>query len=215
MTNWLGSVHMGIIGSSLLGLAVLGSIVNMFNPHTEMTRAPSMPLIAGEPIYEEESDSEADEAIDLALKHREKHPTLVNGPSDYFKKDLNPTPRIKFINLTDVRVKFIIHPVTWTNWFLKNCKCVVPTPVGSVGIEGDIVKEEEKDKECRLAPRSRIGKRLPDICEFALPSKKVYVSLYIDKAPVFVDREMKAYDTFICRGHIVDRGCTTSVAQIM
>lgn len=208
-------MQIAVIGTGLLGLAVLGSIANTFNPRAEMTRAPSMPLIDAEPIREEESDTEADEAIELALIHREKHPTLVNGPSDYFKKDSNPTPRIKFINLTEVQVKFMIHPVTWTTWFLKNCKCMVPTPVGNVGIEGDIGKEEEKDKECRLAPRRKTGKRLPDICEFPLPTKKVYVSLYIDGAPVFVDREMKAYDTFICRDHLIERGRRASVAQIM
>ena len=205
-------MQIAVIGTGLLGLAVVGSIANTFNPRAEMTRAPSMPLIDGEPLWEDES--ETDEVIQLALEHRESHPTLVNGPSDYFKKDSNSTPRIKFINLSDKRVKFVIHPVTWTKWFLKNCKCMVPTPVGSVGIEGDIGKEVEKDKECRLAPRSRTGKRLPDICEFALPSKKVYVSLYIDRAPVFVDREMRAYDTFICRGHLIERVDRGSVVQI-
>ena len=198
-------MQIAVIGAGLLGLAVLGSTANTFNPRAEMTRAPSMPLIDAEPIREEESDTEADQAIVMALIHREKHPTLVSGPGDYFPKDSNPTPRIKFINLSDKRLKFIIHPVTWTKWFLKNCKCMVPTPVGNVGIEGDIEKDVEKDKECRLAPRPKTGKRLPDICEFPLPSNKVYVSLYIDRAPVFVDREMKAYDTFICRDHLVGR----------
>lgn len=207
-------MQIGIIGTGLLGLALVSSVINSLNPRVEMNRAPSMPLIAGEVSWEEESDTEADKAIELAIIYREKHPTLVNGPSEYFPKDSNPTPRIKFINLSDKRVKFIIQPVTWTKWFLRNCKCMVPTPVGNVGIEGDIEKEVEKDKECRLAPRSASKKRLPDICEFALPSNKVYVSLYIDRAPVFVDREMKAYDTFICRDHIPGRADRGSVAEI-
>lgn len=207
-------MQIAVIGAGLLGLTVLGSVANMFNPRAEMTRAPSMPLIAGEPSWEEDSESDTDEAIQLALKHREKHPTLVNGPSDYFAKDSNPTPRIKFINLSDKRLKFVIHPVTWTKWFLKNCKCMIPTPVGSVGIEGDIGKETEKYKECRLAPRYATKKHIPDVCEFALPSNKVYVSLYIDQAPVFVDRKMKAYDTFICREHLVGRVDRCSVVQV-
>jgi len=208
-------MQIGIIGTGLLGLALVSSVINSLNPRVEMNRAPSMPLIAGEVSWEEDSESETDEVIQKALEHRENHPTLVNGPSEYFKKDSNPTPRIKFINLSDKRVKFIIHPVTWTKWFLKNCKCMVPTPVGNVGIEGDIEKEVEKDKECRLAPRSASKKRIPDICEFALPSSKVYVSLYIDRAPVFVDREMKAYDTFICRDHLVGRIDKGSVVEII
>jgi hypothetical protein len=78
---------------------------------------------------------------------------------------------------------------------------MIPTPVGSIGVEGDVDKETVKNNEVRLAPISKLKRHLPDICEFAIPCKKVYVSMYVDGLPVFVDRKMKAFDTFICRSH--------------
>jgi hypothetical protein len=194
-------MQIAVIGTSLLGLAVLGSIANTFNPRAEMSRAPSMPLIAGD------SDSDSDvneEIIKSAIQHRREYPTLSHAPSEYFpvedyRKD--KTPRIKFINLLDKRVKFTIHPVTWSRWFLSAFKCMIPTPVGSIGVEGDVEKETIKNNEVRLAPISKLKRRLPDICEFPIPCKKVYVSMYVDGSPVFVDRKMKAFDTFICRSH--------------
>lgn len=196
-------MQIAVIGTSLLGLTVLGSIANMFNPRAEMSRAPSMPLIAGETSWESDSDVN-EEIIKLAIQHRREYPTLVHAPSDYFpiediRKD--KTLRIKFINLLDKRVKFTIHPVTWSRWFLSAFKCMIPTPVGSIGVEGDVEKETVKNNEVRLAPISKLKRHLPDICEFAIPCKKVYVSMYVDGLPVFVDRKMKAFDTFICRSH--------------
>tara|TARA_Y100000996_G_scaffold345138_1_gene283012 strand:- start:5660 stop:6259 length:600 start_codon:yes stop_codon:yes gene_type:complete len=194
-------MQIAVIGTSLLGLTVLGSIANTFNPHAEMSRAPSMPLIAGD------SDSDSDvneEIIKSAIQHRREYPTLSHAPSDYFPAEdyrKDKTPRIKFINLLDKRVKFTIHPVTWSRWFLSAFKCMIPTPVGSIGVEGDVEKETVKNNEVRLAPISKLKRRLPDICEFPIPGKKVYVSMYVDGSPVFVDRKMKAFDTFICRSH--------------
>ena len=198
-------MQIAVIGTSLLGLTVLGSIANMFNPRAEMSRAPSMPLIAGETSWESDSDSDVnEEIIKLAIQHRREYPTLVHAPSDYFPiEDIHKdkTLLIKFINLLDKRVKFTIHPVTWSRWFLSAFKCMIPTPVGRIGVEGDVEKETIKNNEVRLAPISKLKRRLPDICEFAIPCKKVYVSMYVDGAPVFVDRKMKAFDTFICRSH--------------
>lgn len=198
-------MQIAVIGTSLLGLVVLGSIANMFNPRAELSRAPSMPLIAGETSWESDSDSDVnEEIIKLAIQHRREYPTLVHAPSDYFPiEDIHKdkTLRIKFINLLDKRVKFTIHPVTWSRWFLSAFKCMIPTPVGSIGVEGDVEKETIKNNEVRLAPISKLKRHLPDICEFAIPCKKVYVSMYVDGAPVFVDRKMKAFDTFICRSH--------------
>ena len=198
-------MQIAVIGTSLLGLVVLGSIANMFNPRAELSRAPSMPLIAGETSWESDSDSDVnEEIIKLAIQHRREYPTLVHAPSDYFPiEDIHKdkTLRIKFINLLDKRVKFTIHPVTWSRWFLSAFKCMIPTPVGNIGVEGDVEKETIKNNEVRLAPISKLKRRLPDICEFAIPCKKVYVSMYVDGAPVFVDRKMKAFDTFICRSH--------------
>jgi hypothetical protein len=194
-------MQIAVIGTSLLGLAVLGSIANTFNPRAEMSRAPSMPLIAGD------SDSDSDvneEIIKSAIQHRREYPTLSHAPSDYFPAEdyrKDKTLRIKFINLLDKRVKFTIHPVTWSRWFLSAFKCMIPTPVGSIGVEGDVEKETVKNNEVRLAPISKLKRRLPDICEFPIPGKKVYVSMYVDGSPVFVDRKMKAFDTFICRSH--------------
>ena len=198
-------MQIAVIGTSLLGLVVLGSIANMFNPRAEMSHAPSMPLIAGETSWDSDSDSDVnEEIIKSAIQHRREYPTLSHAPSDYFPAEdyrKDKTLRIKFINLLDKRVKFTIHPVTWSRWFLSAFKCMIPTPVGSIGVEGDVEKETVKNNEVRLAPISKLKRRLPDICEFPIPCKKVYVSMYVDGSPVFVDRKMKAFDTFICRSH--------------
>lgn len=191
----------GILGVGLLGLTLIGT----FNSSKDLTRVPSTPLITDETSWEYDSEDDPDEdIIKRALQHRQDHPTLIHGPSLYFplediKKD--KSLRIKFINLLDKRVKFTIHTVSWSRWFLSTFKCMIPTPVGSIGIEGDLERDTVKDNEVRLAPITKLKRRLPDICEFSIPSKKVYVSMYVDGLPVFVDRKMKTYDTFICRSH--------------
>ena len=190
-----------ILGVGLFGLTLIGTL----NSSKNLTRVPSIPLITGETSWEYDSEDDPNEdIIKRALQHRQDHPTLISGPSLYFpltdiKKD--KSLRIKFINLLDKRVKFTIHPVTWSRWFLSAFKCMIPTPVGTIGIEGDVEKDTVKNNEVRLAPISKMKRRLPDICEFSIPYKKVYVSMYVDGMPVFVDRKMKTYDTFICRSH--------------
>jgi len=194
-----------IFGVGLLGLTLISTL----NSSKDLTRVPSIPLIAGETSWEYDSEDDPDEdIIKRALRHRQDYPTLIHGPSLYFpladiKKD--KSLRIKFINLLDKRVKFTIHTVSWSRWFLSTFKCMIPTPVGSIGIEGDLDRDTVKDNEVRLAPIAKLKRRLPDICEFSIPSKKVYVSMYVDGLPVFVDRKMKTYDTFICRSHTGDR----------
>ena len=82
---------------------------------------------------------------------------------------------------------------------------MIPTPGGSISMEGEIEQKKLKDNEVRLAPISKMYRQMPDICEFPIPSKIVYVSMFVDGLPVFMDRKMKAYDTFICRHHIEHR----------
>jgi len=192
-----------ILGVGLFGLTLIGTL----NSSKNLTRVPSIPLIASETSWDSDSDSDSDVneyIIKSAIQHRREYPTLSHAPSDYFTLDdikKDKSLRIKFINLLDKRVKFTIHPVTWSRWFLSAFKCMIPTPVGSIGIEGDVEKDTVKNNEVRLAPISKMKRRLPDICEFSIPYKKVYVSMYVDGMPVFVDRKMKTYDTFICRSH--------------
>ena len=145
-------------------------------------------------------------AIEESLEYRQRHPTLVHGPSKYFKEDIkDATPRLKFINLIDKHVKFKIRTVPWSKYMLKMCKCMIPTPGGSISMEGEIEQKKLKDNEVRLAPISKMHRQMPDICEFPIPSKIVYVSMFVEGLPVFMDRKMKAYDTFICRQHIEHR----------
>lgn len=164
-------------------------------------------------IRDTEDDNESldeNNAIEDSLDYRQKHPTLVHGPSKYFKEDArDTTPRLKFINLIDKHVKFKIRTIPWSRYMIKMCKCMIPTPGGSIAVEGEIEQKNLKDNEVRLAPISKMHRQRPDICEFPIPSRIVYVSMFVEGLPVFMDRKMKAYDTFICRQHIEHRAMST------
>jgi hypothetical protein len=75
-----------IFGVGLLGLTLISAL----NSSKDLTRVPSIPLIAGETSWDSDSDSDSDVneyIIKSAIQHRREYPTLSHAPSDYFTLD--------------------------------------------------------------------------------------------------------------------------------
>ena len=226
-----------VIGCAFTISVVIPITRRLAAPSPTLSRPPSIPLIAGEVSWTEISSNHL---ITAALKDRIDNPTYVPGPSDFFKRDppivrwesehpvlskfcslcygssgKNITSaskyRLKFINLTSERVKFIIKPVP-KSCFLKffRFECCIPglTGAGNVAFEADIQETAPDPNVARLSPM--IPGNLPDIIEFPIPKKTVYVTLVLNDVPIFEDRKMSHYDTFICREHLVGRGRSSS-----
>lgn len=192
------------IGCALIVSVVMPITQSLVPPKAELPSPPSMPIIAGEVSWRELSTKHL---ITAALKDRVDNPTYVPGPSEFFPKDTQKRNRLKFINLTNERAKFIIKTVP-SSCFLKffRFECCVPGPTGSgnVAFEADIEEKMADPNIARLAPL--IPGKLPDIIEFPIPKKTVYVTLTLNNVPIFEDRKMTHYDTFICRDHLSRRG---------
>lgn len=228
---------LAVIGCAFAISVVIPITHRLTAPHPTLSRPPSIPLIAGEVSWTEISSNHL---ITAALKDRIDNPTYVPGPSEFFKSDTsdviwktkyptlsklcclcyrtsakNITPaskyRLKFINLASERAKFIIKPVP-KSCFLKffRFECCIPglAGAGNVAFEADIQETAPDPNVARLSPM--IPGKLPDIIEFPIPKKTVYVTLVLNDVPIFEDRKMCHYDTFICREHLVGRGRSIS-----
>lgn len=192
------------IGCALIISVVMPITQSLVPPKTDVLPPPTTPLIPGAISWK---DLSSKHLITAALKDRIDNPTYVPGPSEFFPKDTQKRNRLKFINLTNERAKFIIKTVP-SSCFLKffRFECCIPSPGGSgnVAFEADIEEKTSDPNIARLAPL--IPGKLPDIIEFPIPKKTVYVTLTLNNVPIFEDRKMTHYDTFICRDHLSRRG---------